>query len=492
MKILKWIAMRAIPIGLLCLTPGILHAQLPPSAPPTNTRNSWSFQDVTNWTIDLGYPPISFTNLFGDYYGDGTSLMVDSNSPAWLQFGGFNSDGSTNLSVGPSGSIFFWFSPDWASATTNNNGAGPGMFSRLLEVGAYTSNASYGWFSLFVDPGATNLYFCTQTNSGDSAVYTNLSVSIDWSTNAWQFVALTYSATNLSLYTNGVLATNAPEFAVYPGLDVLTNGFWIGSDSSGILRMRGWMDDLYTYDYALDSTTVTNIYEWFYDMYVILPYGNVMAESLIPSGSPSASTNPPVFDAVTGSGLLQYIGNASSCVNNSNVWITNVSCTLVGSGTNQTADYTFTIMGGTNGLNYDVFAVNPVGPTAPIGTTNGATWSWMGQGQTCSIYTITNLPVGSAFFILGTPYDPDGDGLTWAYERLVSHTDPTKADTSGDGMLDGWKVFWGLDPLINNWEQSGLRLNYTYDGSGWLTQVSGVKSGSVSLDNEGNVLSISQ
>ena len=492
MQYLKRFVLQTSVAVLFCGTAGITHAQLPPSPPPTNCLNSWSFEDVTNWTSDLGYPPTSFTNIFGDLHGDGTSLMVDSNNLAWLQFGGFNSDGTTNLSVGPAGSIFFWFSPDWASATTNNNGAGPGAFGRLLEVGAYSTNATYGWFSLFVDPGATNFFFCTQTNTGDGSVYTNLSVPIDWATNAWQFVALTYSATNLSLYTNGVLATNASGLAVYPGLDVLTNGFWIGSDSSGTLQMHGWMDDLYAYDYPLDSTTVSNIYHWFYDIYVILPYDNVMAESMIQSASSSASTNPPVFDAVTGSGYLQFVSNASSCVNSSNVWITNVSCTLVGSGTNQTADYTFTIMGGTNGLNYDVFGVNPLGPTAPIGTTNGATWSWMGQGQTCSIYTITNLPVGSAFFILGTPYDPDGDGLTWAYERLVSHTDPTKPDTSGDGMLDGWKVFWGLNPLLNNWSQSSLRLNYTYDGSGWLNQVSGVKSGSVSLDNEGNVLSVSE
>jgi len=477
---------------LFCVASRIAHAQMPPTQPPTNSLDSWSFTDTNAWTSDLNYSPLSFTNLLGDFYGDGISLMVDSTNPSWLQFGGFNSDGTTNLSVGPSGSIFFWVSPDWASATTNNNGSGPGVFARFLEVGAYDSNANSGWFSLFTDPGATNIYFCTQTNSGDGAVYTNLSAPIDWATNVWQFITLTYSPTNVSLYTNGVLATNGLGLFVYPGLDVLTNGFWIGSDSTGTLQMHGWMDDLYAYSYPLDATTITNIYAYFYGMYMIYPWNNILPEENFQSAQSSASTNPPVFNAITGSGYLQYVGSASSCVTSSVVWITNVSFTLVGSGANQTANYTFTIAGGTSGLNYDVFAVGGLGPPAPVGTTNGTTWSWMGAGQTCSEYTITNLPVDTAFFILGTPYDPDGDGLTWAYERLVSHTDPTKPDTSGDGMLDGWKVFWGFNPLLNNSAQTGLRLNYTYDGSGWLNQVSGIKSGSVTNDNEGNVLSVSE
>lgn len=89
-----WLALRTAMAALLCLAPGSLHAQTPPSGPPANILDSWSFIDTNTWTSDLGYSPISFTNLFGDRYGDGTSLMVDSTNPAWLEFGGFNSDGS--------------------------------------------------------------------------------------------------------------------------------------------------------------------------------------------------------------------------------------------------------------------------------------------------------------------------------------------------------------------------------------------------------------
>jgi hypothetical protein len=61
--------LRRLGVGiamLLCAESVIFHAQSPPPDWdfPTNL-NSWSFDDITNWTSDLGYPPISFTNTVG-------------------------------------------------------------------------------------------------------------------------------------------------------------------------------------------------------------------------------------------------------------------------------------------------------------------------------------------------------------------------------------------------------------------------------------------
>ncbi len=50
------------------------------------------------------------------------------------------------------------------------------------------------------------------------------------------------------------------------------------------------------------------------------------------------------------------------------------------------------------------------------------------------------------FFRVGTMGDSDGDGLTDAYEHLVSLTDPLNPDTDGDGLPDGWEHGNGLDP----------------------------------------------
>jgi hypothetical protein len=58
-------------------------AKLPPG-PTSPLLDSWSFWDHTNWTSDLGYTPVSFTNLSFSDLGNGSSLVVDTNIPAWL------------------------------------------------------------------------------------------------------------------------------------------------------------------------------------------------------------------------------------------------------------------------------------------------------------------------------------------------------------------------------------------------------------------------
>jgi hypothetical protein len=59
-----------------------------------------------------------------------------------------------------------------------------------------------------------------------------------------------------------------------------------------------------------------------------------------------------------------------------------------------------------------------------------------------------------AFYVLGDgTIDPDGDGLSTAYERLISHSDPLvfdTLDTDGDGMPDAWEVAHASDPQVAN------------------------------------------
>ncbi len=44
--------------------------------------------------------------------------------------------------------------------------------------------------------------------------------------------------------------------------------------------------------------------------------------------------------------------------------------------------------------------------------------------------------------------DTDGDGLTDYDEIFIYHTNPLLANSAGDGIPDGWKVQYGLNPLI--------------------------------------------
>ncbi len=418
---------------------------------PTNTPlDTWSFNDSTNWTSDLGYAPVSFTNLNFSHLGNGDSLVVDTNIPAWLQYNVYEADGTTNLTVDV-GSVTFWFAPGWSSINDTNGGLGPQEYGRLLEVGSYTPDSSYGWWSIYVDDGGTNLYFSAQTNDGSGNTYT-LSTPIDWTTNYFHFIALTYSSTNVSLYLDGQLATNDPAgLTIWPGSDVLANGFYIGSDSNGVLQAHGLFNTVATYNYPLASNDVQTIFNWDYTYYIISPWNIPYMDALVSAPS-SPSTNGPDANVITGPGYLQWVSNTANCVYGSSayqVWITNITAMTAGNGT---MNVSFAIQGGSDGAFYDVFANSILSFSSATNTA----WAWMGQGYHCNTYMLTNLPNTACFLMLGTPLDSDGDGLTDAYEKLVSKTNPTNYSTDGTGMSDGWEIlYFGHTGIATNADQDG-------------------------------------
>ena len=227
---------------------GIKGQNLMPTSPNVQL-GSWSFND-TSWFSDPGYAPLGFTNLNNPSSFDGNALQVDSTNAAWLNYNIVEDDGTTNLTLGR-GTIEVWFLPDW------NSGAGPGNWGRLIDVGAYTTNASVGWWSLYFSPDGSSLNFSSQTNGAGSNY---LSFPISWDTNTWHFIALTYSHFRSDLYIDGQLATNGPGAIFLPGVGASTNGFFVGSDHTGAAQSRGLIDDLTTYNYALGPDEVTNDY----------------------------------------------------------------------------------------------------------------------------------------------------------------------------------------------------------------------------------------
>jgi len=92
-----------------------------------------------------------------------------------------------------------------------------------------------------------------------------------------------------------------------------------------------------------------------------------------------------------------------------------------------------------NGV-WDIFATANLAPTA---------WQWVfrsAPGQTN--VTITGLAYPNEFFIAASTNDTDGDGLSDAFESLVSHTNPNLYSTDGTGMSDGWE--WQYFGSISN------------------------------------------
>ena len=317
------------------------------------------------------------------------------------------------------------------------------------------------------------VYFSSQTNGGSPSTY--LSAPVNFVSNTWVNICLTYGPTNSALYVNGELVTNGTGVAYWPGPDVTF--FAMGSDTNGFFQARGLFDDWVNYDYQLAASDIFGTFEVYSILYGILPPPTPNIGS-----APSSPTNTPTFQAITGTGYLQPVStNTTSCVTSSNIWITNVVATLASNGT---MEVTFSIAGGSNDIPYDVFANSVM---APASNTNYP-WSWMGQSFHCVTFTITNLPNAAAFFILGTPQDTDHDGLTDAYELLVSKTDPNNPDSNGSGMLDGWDVVFGLNPLVDASTQTNLRSTFTYDPVGRLDLLSGIRAETLTNDFEGNVL----
>lgn len=428
---------------LLSLAPAA-RAVIGPPGPddfygPTNVPlASWSFWDNTGWTDDESNAPISFTNLAFSYLGDGASLVVNTNIPAWLNYYIYEpGTGATNLVVNGPGSITFWYAPaDWSS--TAAGGTGPGEWTQLIDVGEWTANSSEGYWGLSVDSPGSNLWFVAQDGAGNT--YT-LSTPISWTTNYFHFVTLTYSATNVSIFLDGQIATNDPGgLSVWPGSAVLSTGVFFGSDPNGLMQAQGLFNTVQTYNYPLDTNDVQAIFDWEYVPYEISPWNTAMANltSAPSSPSPAAST----YNIITGQGVLQLAGTVSGVngTNAYNIWITNEMVTTVGTN----ANVTFTIQGGAPGVPYDVFANSVLS----FGT-NGTPWAWEGQGYQGGVYTITNIPSTTCFLILGTPLDPTDVGLTEAYELLVSKTNPNTPDTTGDGIADSDAILEGLNPLVS-------------------------------------------
>lgn len=442
--------------------------------------DSWSFNDTNTWKSDFGYAPLSFTNLNVSTLGDGTALVLDSTSPAWLQYNMVETNGRPNLNVNQ-GSVTLWFAPDWASY--NAGGYGLGSLGELINVGEWTSNATYGWWSLNVDSAGDNLSFSAQDNAGDATNY--LSVPIVWTTNQWHFIALTYSSNSTALYIDGNLATNGAGVSILPGTNVLSSGIYIGSDTNGNSQAHGIFDDIYTYSIPLNAGVISSTFDNEEFPFVVNPF-NILGNADAIHSASSAPAVVPTFNAISGGGNLQTLILSSGCGNSTNVWMTNLIVTASGSGTNLITDVTFTLEGGSNNVPYDIFANSVLGQ--PVST---AAWAWMGQGNQCNTYGLMLTNVSDCFFLIGGPQDSDGDGLTDAYKMLVLGISTNNPNVGGDGLLNGWKVMWNL-PFTNNWQQISERSNYSYDPAGRLQEVSGIRNGTNSVDVEGNVTEVSQ
>src|SRR5208282_5403395 len=205
----------------------------------------WTFNDTNTWIGNKGQLPLLATNVAGVSSWSSNAVLVDSSSPAGIVYNVLETNGNTNINC-RTGSVLFWFKPDWSS--TNTGGNGPGTCGRLIEIGDYNPAFTNGWWGLYLNPGGTQLLFGTSTNGGGM---TNLTASVSWHSNEWHQIALTYSPTGSALYVDGRLLTNGSGVTCFPNADEQTSGFRIGSDRDGNNQAGGAFDELETFNYPL-------------------------------------------------------------------------------------------------------------------------------------------------------------------------------------------------------------------------------------------------
>ena len=210
----------------------------------------WTFNDTNTWIGEGGQLPLLATNVNGIPSWSSNAVQVDSLNPASLAYNVVETNGNTNITC-QTGSVLFWFKPDWNSA--NAGDGGPGTYGRLIEIGSYNPAFTNGWWGLYLSPDGTQLSFGTSANGGGGM--TNLSANISWTSNEWHRIELTYSPTDSVLYLDGQWATNGAGVVYFPSTDELANGFRIGSDQNGNNQAEGAFEELETFDCPLNLTS---------------------------------------------------------------------------------------------------------------------------------------------------------------------------------------------------------------------------------------------
>jgi hypothetical protein len=118
---------------------------------------------------------------------------------------------------------------------------------------------------------------------------------------------------------------------------------------------------------------------------------------------------------------------------------------------------------------YDVFGTTNLSPhVLPLNLTN---WMWLQRATGVDTnFVWTNIThCAGAWFQLGTMQDDDGDGMTSAYEGLVSNTSTNNSDTDGDGRADGQEFFFdGTNPRAFNPQRLA---HFPFNDTNWLGSV---------------------
>jgi hypothetical protein len=441
----------------LCLCVSGFGQSGPPPLPPVPLEE-WML-DRTNWEGWRQELPLGFTNLNAVPSWLDFALSVDTNTTAYLNLPIYAADGYTNVTF-DSGSVSFFCQMNWTS--TSDGGAGPGAWAPLWQAGTFSSNNPSGCWSLAVSPDGNTLLFVTQTNGAGEV---HAQIPIVWDAGDWHNIVLTYCPTNCAIFLEGALVTNMPPIVYWPGPDVCSNGFYVGSDPTGTLQAHAQFQELETYGVPLDADFIQDNYNEVSGE--ILAWGGTLpAVGAGGIGVTTQAPGPPILPGMGsgtngGGGFMPSFPPPTYHTNSATAYdqYTNFWLAVGMSSSNKQA--AVTIQNTLSNLTYEIL-------TNSVLDTNLADWGvWQVLTASNSVIVAPPFAIGSnsMFFasqlvlITGTnqiadwwqlkyfghlgvdPYaDPDGDGLC-NYSEYILGSNPTNAHSMSASKTDAQYFF---------------------------------------------------
>lgn len=346
-------------------------------------------------------------------------------------------DGAGKVQVASEGAIRFWLTPYWGSAAAGGNG--PGVNVRLLELVAVGEKEAVVAWSLQVSPKGNEIYLFGQSETGAVQL---LSTEITWTANTPHGLALNYSPTGTVLFVDGELAASGTgTYPVPPGVA----GLVVGSAVDGTDAAGGYVDKVATFAKPFTLAAVRFHYNGNADEAAMGPVSAEEWAAELAMREEWAKQKTQLEES-SGGGMqmMMMAGGTSECYTNAPLHITNIFSAF---NTNTGWTVQFDIQGswdGTDAALYDIFcATNIIGSHI-----TNSQWFWLERGPTCATYQYVQQPEARTFYILGTPKDSDGDGLTDAWETLVTKSRQEEEDTDGDGWTDFEEIQNGTDPNV--------------------------------------------
>jgi hypothetical protein len=358
-----------------------------------------------NYTTDLISEPVDAA----PFYGNALILDTTNQAPASLNYNVQDTSPTTTRNINYSqGTVLFYFAPNWASVS--QGGTGPGDTAYFLAGGDWTTNSTNGLFAIYADAVGSNIYF-GGVGSGDVEVYA--SAPISWSSNTFHQIGVEWTTGDCEIYLDGALAATGDGVMYVPKRSTWTDGFFVSSDNNGFEQSRGATYAMLTWGVE-EAGVYTN--DW-----------PSVSNSLASWQSGLGGGGFGGMMGTGGFGALIPDGGGCGCISNTTPFLTNLTAVPT-NGAGMT--FTFTIEGGTNGVNYGIFATtNLVGNPA-----TNSVWTWLGQGTNCGTYQAVNQGSNASFYVLGGPQmASDGSGWTVAFEALIpnwNHADPNIPGTN--------------------------------------------------------------